>query len=60
MQHTSLEAFYKEAAIFTGKEIETLLPPGINKEIGHFNVFDISETIQDKACKIVSLPDGCN
>ncbi|RXG30975.1 helix-turn-helix domain-containing protein [Leeuwenhoekiella palythoae] len=46
MQHTSLEAFYKEAAIFTGKEIETLLPPGINKEIGHFNVFDISETIR--------------
>mgnify|MGYP000064738967 CR=1 FL=1 len=46
MQHTSLEAFYKEASIFTGREIETLLPPRINKEIGHFNVFDISETIR--------------
>ena len=46
MEHSSLEKFYQEAAIFTGKEIDTLLPTGINKEIGHFNVFDISETIQ--------------
>ncbi|MDG3581636.1 MULTISPECIES: helix-turn-helix domain-containing protein [Galbibacter] len=46
VKSTSLEEFYKEAAAFTGREIDTLLPPGINKEIGHFNVFDISETIK--------------
>jgi len=43
---TSLEEFYKEAVKFTGRDINSLLPPGINKEIGHFNVFDISETIK--------------
>ncbi len=44
---TSLEEFYKEAANFTGKDINALLPPGINKEVGHFNVFDIAETIKE-------------
>lgn len=43
---TSLDEFYKEAANFTGQDIKTLLPSGINKEIGHFNVFDISETLK--------------
>ncbi|WP_408612973.1 helix-turn-helix domain-containing protein [Limibacter armeniacum] len=47
MENKSLEDFYKEAAIFTGKDIEKLLPPGINKEIGHFNVFDIADTIRE-------------
>ncbi|MGK9126213.1 helix-turn-helix transcriptional regulator [Olivibacter jilunii] len=46
MKSTSLDEFYREAAKFTGREIQTLLPRGINKEIGHFNVFDIAETIQ--------------
>lgn len=43
----SLEDFYKEAAIFTGRELSTLLPPGITKEIGHFNIFDIADTIRE-------------
>ncbi|MEH0153504.1 helix-turn-helix transcriptional regulator [Limibacter armeniacum] len=47
IENKSLEDFYKEAAIFTGKDIEKLLPPGINKEIGHFNVFDIADTIRE-------------
>lgn len=47
IHNTSLDEFYKEAAAFTGKDISTLLPPGINKEIGHFNVFDIAETIKE-------------
>lgn len=47
IKSTSLEAFYKEAAIFRGKEAEMLLPPDINKEIGHFNVFDIAETMEE-------------
>ncbi|WP_134089988.1 AraC family transcriptional regulator [Olivibacter sp. XZL3] len=46
IKSTSLDDFYAEAAAFTGKEIQALLPPGINKEIGHFNVFDIAETIR--------------
>ncbi|MCL4640393.1 MULTISPECIES: helix-turn-helix domain-containing protein [Olivibacter] len=46
IKSTSLDEFYREAAKFTGREIQTLLPRGINKEIGHFNVFDIAETIQ--------------
>lgn len=42
-----MEAFYEEIAHFTGKEIQALLPPGIHKEIGHFNVFDTAQTIQE-------------
>lgn len=44
---TTLDEFYKEAAAFTGREITTLLPPGITKEIGHFNIFDYSETLKE-------------
>lgn len=43
----SLEEFYEEAVKFTGRDINALLPPGIHREIGHFNVFDISETIKE-------------
>lgn len=46
MKPTSLEAFYEEAAVWTGREVNTLLPPGIGREIGHFNVFDIATTIE--------------
>jgi hypothetical protein len=46
IKSTSLDEFYQEAVNFTGKELNALLPPGINKEIGHFNVFDISKTIK--------------
>ncbi len=45
--HKSLDDFYKEAEAFTGKSIEDLLPPGITKEVGHFNVFDIAKTIRE-------------
>lgn len=46
IKSTTLDEFYKEISNFTGSDINTLLPPGINKEIGHFNVFDISDTIK--------------
>ncbi|WP_394354464.1 helix-turn-helix domain-containing protein [Echinicola arenosa] len=46
MKNTSLEDFYQEAAAFMGKDVKVLLPPGIHKEIGHFNVFDVAETIK--------------
>ena len=44
--NTSLDEFYKQAVDFLGKDVQTLLPPGVHKEIGHFNVFDIFETIR--------------
>ena len=47
IETTSLDGFYQEAAQFTGKAVDALLPPGINKEIGHFNVFDIAETYKE-------------
>lgn len=50
---TSLDEFYKEVAEFTGKDITTLLPPGIKKEIGHFNIFDIGQTIAEAKRKNV-------
>lgn len=53
IQNTTLEEFYREAAGFTGKDITTIFPPGITKEIGHFNVFDIAETIREVKCKNV-------
>lgn len=51
--NATLEDFYREAAAFTGKDIHTLLPPGITKEVGHFNIFDIAETIEEVKRKAV-------
>lgn len=48
---TTLEEFYKEAAAFTGRDIIALLPPGISKEVGHFNVFDYSKTLREYKAK---------
>ncbi len=45
MAITSLEDFYKETASF--------LPEGINKEIGHFNVFKLDELIARNNNKLV-------
>ncbi|RYE28360.1 MAG: AraC family transcriptional regulator [Sphingobacteriaceae bacterium] len=53
IKSTSLDEFYEQAAVFTGKDIGSLLPPGINKEIGHFNVFDIAETLEEVKRKAV-------
>ncbi len=47
IKSTSLDEFYQQAADFTGKDINTLLPPGITKEIGHFNIFDIAATLEE-------------
>ncbi|RKD86006.1 helix-turn-helix domain-containing protein [Mangrovibacterium diazotrophicum] len=46
IRNTSLDEFYREAAAFTGRDIQELLPSGINKDVGHFNVFDVAETIR--------------
>lgn len=53
IKSTSLDEFYEQAAVFTGKDISALLPPDINKEIGHFNIFDIAETIEEVKRKAV-------
>jgi len=47
IQNQTLDDFYTEIAGLMGKDVNSLLPPGISKkEIGHFNVFDISDTIK--------------
>lgn len=44
--HTSLEDFYREMAAKLGKDLESIFPKGLHKDIGHFNVFDIAQTIE--------------
>lgn len=46
IQPTTLDQFYQDLVLATGLELHTLLPSGITREIGHFNVFDVSETMQ--------------
>ncbi|HLS94558.1 MAG TPA: helix-turn-helix transcriptional regulator [Sphingobacterium sp.] len=46
LKPTSLHTFYQEASSARGREVQDLLPPDIQREIGHFNVFDIFETIR--------------
>ncbi|TCC97337.1 helix-turn-helix domain-containing protein [Pedobacter psychroterrae] len=45
MEITSLEEFYKETA--------SLVPEGINKEIGHFNVFKIEDLFARKGYRVM-------
>ncbi|MFZ4928904.1 helix-turn-helix domain-containing protein [Chryseobacterium sp. Mn2064] len=44
--HTSLEDFYREMAAKLGKDLESIFPKGLHKDIGHFNVFDIAQTLE--------------
>lgn len=44
--YTSLDDFYKEMTAKLGKDIEDFFPKGLHKDIGHFNVFDIAQTIK--------------
>jgi hypothetical protein len=48
MDITSLEDFYRETA--------SVLPEGINKEIGHFNVFKIADVMAAQKKKPGSMP----
>lgn len=43
----TIEEFYKEVASFTGQDVTSLLPQDMQMDIGHFNVFDISETLKE-------------
>lgn len=46
MNPTSLDQFYQDLTALTESEPTTLLPPGIQQEIGHFNVFDVAELMK--------------
>jgi AraC family transcriptional activator of pobA len=43
MTPISLDQFYQQATTALDTELNALLPPDIQKEIGHFNVFNIEE-----------------
>lgn|SRR5699024_1310709 len=47
----SLYDFYRETADSTGKDMMALCPEGIQKEIGHFNVFKIEDNFKDEENK---------
>lgn len=41
MKAITIDEFYKDTAKATQENVDALLPPGIKKEIGHFNVFSL-------------------
>lgn len=43
---TSLLDFYKQATSATDAELKALLPDGIGRDIGHFNVFNVSDIVE--------------
>jgi AraC family transcriptional activator of pobA len=43
---TTVEEFYQEIGIGNGNDVRAILPNGINKEIGHFNVFSMAELMK--------------
>ncbi|OON69987.1 helix-turn-helix domain-containing protein [Hymenobacter sp. CRA2] len=43
MTTTDLNALYQELAPCTGTDLSALLPKGIQREAGHFNVFDLAD-----------------
>ncbi|MDF7813769.1 helix-turn-helix domain-containing protein [Hymenobacter sp. YC55] len=46
MKPTSLDQFYQEATTALDTKLQALLPPDIQKEVGHFNVFNIQELFE--------------
>ncbi|HEU4554398.1 MAG TPA: helix-turn-helix transcriptional regulator [Chitinophaga sp.] len=46
METTTLDEFYKHAAAIREVKPDSLLPEGISKEIGHFNVFDVGAVMK--------------
>ena len=46
MQTTSLTDFYQQLATAAGTELHALLPADIQREIGHFNVFNVADLLQ--------------
>ncbi|MGI4865160.1 MAG: helix-turn-helix domain-containing protein [Janthinobacterium lividum] len=46
MKAVSLTEFYQQITTATHADLDALLPTGIQKEIGHFNVFDVADLFQ--------------
>jgi AraC-like DNA-binding protein len=44
--YASLDDFYLEMTSKLGTDFESIFPKGLHKEIGHFNVFDIAQTLE--------------
>lgn len=51
MKTISLDAFYQQMATIADTELNTLLPSGIQKEVGHFNVFNVEELLKNASEK---------
>ncbi|MBC8152208.1 MAG: helix-turn-helix transcriptional regulator [Bacteroidetes bacterium] len=47
MKTISLDEFYQQMATLADTELNALLPGGIQKEVGHFNVFDVEELLKN-------------
>ncbi len=58
MKAAPLADFYRELTTCTGAELSTLLPSGIQQEIGHFNVFNLTEIFQNVREK-PAVPYSC-
>jgi AraC family transcriptional activator of pobA len=54
MNAAPLTEFYQEVTTCTGAELSTLLPSGIQQEVGHFNVFNLADRETNDS---VSLPE---
>ncbi|MEG1589440.1 hypothetical protein [Chryseobacterium sp.] len=58
LAHASLEDFYLEMTKGLGKDMESIFPKGLHKDIGHFNVFDIAQTIANIKYRIFEPTDS--
>ncbi|HEY0177439.1 MAG TPA: AraC family transcriptional regulator [Pedobacter sp.] len=56
MKAITIDEFYKDAASSIEGSVESLLPAGINKEIGHFNVFNLEELVAKVKADPVFMP----
>lgn len=46
MKATSLTDFYQQLATAAHTEPQALLPPNVEQQIGHFNVFNVADLFQ--------------
>ncbi|WP_375419306.1 helix-turn-helix domain-containing protein [uncultured Hymenobacter sp.] len=55
MQSISLEEFYDQLATGAATELSALLPPGIQQEVGHFNIFNVADLFRGRE-KTAAMP----
>jgi AraC-like DNA-binding protein len=51
MKAISLDEFYADIATASGTELNALLPPDIQREIGHFNIFNVADLFRQAGGK---------